>query len=127
MHLRQYILHPVYILYNPGGLRVWGWDRRHAGGAPVRVLSVVSRPGGAAGRGKEPGAAPKPPLTHIFRSRLIGKQGPLAIHRAMRSSYLSIFLIVMQEVVSKLPAAEFDVQTLDFLGGLLNTPGMFFE
>jgi hypothetical protein len=26
LHLRQYILHPVYILYNPGGLRVWGWD-----------------------------------------------------------------------------------------------------
>ena len=37
----------VHILYNPGGLRVWGWDLRHAGGAPVRVVSVVSRPGGA--------------------------------------------------------------------------------
>jgi hypothetical protein len=47
LHLRQYILHPVYILYIPGGLRVWGWDRRHAGGAPVRVVGVVSRPGGA--------------------------------------------------------------------------------
>ena len=47
LHLRQYILHPVYILYIPGGLRVWGWDSRHAAGAPVRVLSAVPRPGGA--------------------------------------------------------------------------------
>jgi hypothetical protein len=58
LHLRQYILHPVYILYIPGGLRVWGWDSRHAVGAPVRVLSAVPRPGGARersqGRAKTP-------------------------------------------------------------------------
>jgi hypothetical protein len=47
LHLRQYILHPVYIPYIPGVLRVWGWDLRHSGGAPVRVVSAVSRPGGA--------------------------------------------------------------------------------
>jgi hypothetical protein len=51
-----------------------------------------------AGRGKEPGAAPKPPLKLveliIFRSRLIAKQGPLAIHRAMRSSYPLSFLLL---------------------------------
>jgi hypothetical protein len=47
LHLRQYILHPVYILYIPGVLRVWGWYLRHSGGAPVRVVSAVSRPGGA--------------------------------------------------------------------------------
>ena len=63
LHLRQYILHPVYILYNPGGLRVWGWDLRHSGGAPVRVVSVVSRPGGAP---PEPMAAKPPQPGYLF-------------------------------------------------------------
>lgn len=41
-----------------------------------------------------------------------------------RLAMISILLIVLQEITSKLPAAEFDLQTLNFIGDLLNTPGV---
>jgi len=43
-----------------------------------------------------------------------------------RLAMISISLIVLQEVLSKLPAAEFDLATLDFIGGVFNTPGDIF-
>merc|ERR1711977_761162 len=41
-----------------------------------------------------------------------------------RLAMISIFVIVLQEVVTKLPAGEFDLQTLQFLGDLSATPGI---
>jgi hypothetical protein len=88
LHLRQYILHPVYILYNPGGLRVWGWDLKHSGGAPVRVVSAVSRPGGA--REGARGSAKTPASFAgqlILAHRDLLYQGNVAMtHRAMTLS-----------------------------------------
>ena len=73
-----------------------------------------------------PGATlPAGPWSQLPQDEFVAKQN--AELNNGRLAMISIFLIVMQEVVSKLPAAEFDAQTLDFLGGLLNTPGMFFE
>ena len=44
LHLLQYILHPVYILYIPGVLRVWGLVGRHAVGGLLRVVRLFFRP-----------------------------------------------------------------------------------
>jgi hypothetical protein len=76
-------------------LRVWGLVGRYAGGGLLRVVRLFFRPGGPR---EGAGAAQNPPrklveLT-IFRSQLIAKQGPLAIHRAMRSSYPLSFLLL---------------------------------
>ena len=35
---------------------------------------------------------------------------------------ISIALIVIQEIVSKYPAAEFDLGTIEFIGDVLGTP-----
>ena len=73
-----------------------------------------------------PGATlPAGPWSQLPQDEFVAKQN--AELKNGRLAMISIFLTIMQEVVSKLPAAEFDAQTLDFLGGLLNTPGMFFE
>merc|ERR1712046_151981 len=40
-----------------------------------------------------------------------------------RLAMISIFLIVLQEVVTKLPTAEFDLDTIEFINGILATPG----
>jgi len=73
-----------------------------------------------------PGATlPLGPWTELPEDEFLAKQN--AELNNGRLAMISIALIVLQEVISKLPVAEFDVQTLDFLGGLLNTPGVFFE
>merc|ERR1711988_1346723 len=73
-----------------------------------------------------PGATlPMGPWSQLPEDEFVAKQN--AELNNGRLAMISIALIVLQEVVSKLPAAEFDLQTLDFLGGLLNTPGVFFE
>eukprot|EP00618_Florenciella_parvula_P014503 CAMPEP_0119478670 /NCGR_PEP_ID=MMETSP1344-20130328/8301_1 /TAXON_ID=236787 /ORGANISM="Florenciella parvula, Strain CCMP2471" /LENGTH=256 /DNA_ID=CAMNT_0007512861 /DNA_START=133 /DNA_END=903 /DNA_ORIENTATION=+ len=43
-----------------------------------------------------------------------------------RLAMIAIFLIVLQEVTSKLPAAEFDASTLEFIGNVFATPGDLF-
>jgi len=43
-----------------------------------------------------------------------------------RLAMISIALIVLQEVTSKLPAAEFDLSTLEFLGSVFAAPGDLF-
>eukprot|EP00619_Florenciella_sp_RCC1007_P000065 CAMPEP_0205923226 /NCGR_PEP_ID=MMETSP1325-20131115/15852_1 /ASSEMBLY_ACC=CAM_ASM_000708 /TAXON_ID=236786 /ORGANISM="Florenciella sp., Strain RCC1007" /LENGTH=256 /DNA_ID=CAMNT_0053291405 /DNA_START=30 /DNA_END=800 /DNA_ORIENTATION=- len=43
-----------------------------------------------------------------------------------RLAMIAIALIVLQEVTSKLPAAEFDVDTLNFIGSVFATPGDLF-
>jgi len=43
-----------------------------------------------------------------------------------RLAMIAIFLIVLQEVTSKLPAAEFDAATLEFIGNVFATPGDLF-
>ena len=43
-----------------------------------------------------------------------------------RLAMISIALIVLQEITSKLPAAEFDVDTLQFIGNVFAPPGDLF-
>merc|ERR1712086_86114 len=72
-----------------------------------------------------PGATlPMGPWAQLTADEFVAKQNTELNNG--RLAMISIALIVLQEITTKLPAAEFDLETLSFINGVFGLPGVVF-